>query len=116
MKHNQSLLFLLLLISKLVPAQGKFIIQPLHPKAGDTINFSYEPADSNDTVALAAKVYSYFYSHVYNPIYQVDDVPLNRKTKVLTGTINTDSSQNLLFVGFLQQNDFNSLFSNKGEG
>lgn len=67
MKHNQSLLFLLLLISKLVPAQGKFIIQPLHPTASDTINFSYEPADSNDTAALAAKIYSY-----YNHFYQVD--------------------------------------------
>ena len=111
MKHNQSLLFLLLLISKLVPAQGKFIIQPLHPTASDTINFSYEPADSNDTAALAAKIYSY-----YNHFNQVDDVPLNRKTKVLTGSIKTDSSQNLLFIGFSKQDDFNSLFQNKGEG
>lgn len=116
MKHNQFLLFLLLLISKLIPAQGNFSIEPLHPMAGDTINFSYESADANGTAGLDAKVYSYFYSPAYNYFCHVDDVPLNRKTKVLTGSIKTDSSQNLLFIGFSKENDFNSLFQNKGEG
>lgn len=119
MRCNQLLLIaFLLLLHAFAYTQGNFVYTPQHPKAGEVITFYYEPAGVNKTskVPIGAIAFSYFYNPDTYYLHHAEDIPLRVKGKKLTGTIKTDSSQNMVFIGFSADDTFNSSFQNHGEG
>jgi thiol-disulfide isomerase/thioredoxin len=80
----------------------------VNPKPGDKITFTYEPAgDIANTIKPVEGV-----------VYQtgkrgskVDDIVLERKAGIYTGTITTDTAMNFLYFGFTADKKFDNNFN-----
>ena len=85
----------------------KLTYTPEHPKAGDVITITYEPAGGVKTVE------GFYYPFPMKVETYTNDIVLTINSGQYTGTIRTDSSDNLLYLGFYTDRQ---LDNNKGEG
>ena len=99
---------LLLIVTVTAKSQKNFIYTPEKPKPGDKITFTYEPAgDIANTIKPVEGV-----------VYQMgkrgnkaDDIVLERKAGIYTGTITTDTAMNFLYFGFTADKKFDNNFN-----
>jgi thiol-disulfide isomerase/thioredoxin len=90
-------------------AQDNFSFTPQHPKAGDLITITYEPAG-----VLAGNlkfVDAAFYARGGKNI-STDDIVLKRIGRKFTGTVQTDTSNSLVYFGFSIDKQHDNNFNN----
>ncbi len=106
LKYSFSIAFFLYTL--MADAQKNFTLTPEKPIAGDLITISYEPA--GDIINTSHPVEGIVY--IFGSRGQAtDDIILKRSGKKFTGTIQTDSSQNFLFMGFSANKVFDNNFN-----
>jgi len=104
------ILFLFTIIAgTMAKAQQNFTFQPAHPKPGDTITVQYKPA--GDLVNIKEKVEAVFYLYCKDG-YRVkaDDLPLTKVGNSYIAKVCTDTSFNLVQLGFYVDKTFDNNF------
>jgi len=99
---------LLLIITVTAKSQKNFIYSPEKPKPGDKITFTYEPAGdiANTIKPVEGVVYQ-----MGKRANKADDIVLERKAGIYTGTITTDTAMNFLYFGFTADKKFDNNFN-----
>ena len=101
-----TMLFLLAAITTY--SQKNFSYTPQNPKAGDLISFTYEPA--GDLANTMEKVEAVVYI-TGSKGRKADDLPLTRNGKNYTGSIQTDTSQSFINIGFYVDKKYDNNFN-----
>ena len=100
---------LLLLIYAIIPvavfAQSNFSISPQHPKPGDLITISYEPAGAIAGTMKPVEGSYYMLGHQSLGFKNLaaDDLVMKREGKKYITTIQTDTASNFVYFGFFIQ-------------
>jgi thiol-disulfide isomerase/thioredoxin len=99
---------LLLIITVTANSQKNFTYTPDKPKPGDKITFTYEAAGdiANTTKPVEGVVYQ-----MGKRANKADDIVLERKGGIYTGTITTDTAMNFLYFGFTADKKFDNNFN-----
>src|SRR6188768_2332241 len=99
---------LLLITTVTAKSQNNFIYTPEKPKPGDKITLTYEPAGdiANTIKPVEGVVYQ-----MGKRANKADDIVLERKAGVYTGTITTDTAMNFLYFGFTADKKFDNNFN-----
>lgn len=92
-----------------VYSQNNFQFSPQNPKAGDVITITYTPAGDIADTQLPVEAIGYTLG---TKGWTTDDILLKREGKAYTGTVNTDTSQNFIFVGFSADKKFDNNYNN----
>lgn len=105
----RTLLFCLLFVAIQGSAQSRFTYSPEHPKAGDRITVTYEPAGALAGTMKPVEGVVYFSGRRQS----AEDLPLTRAGKSYSGTIKTDTAQDLVYLGFNADGQWDT---NNGDG
>ena len=89
-------------------AQKNFSVTPDKPQAGDLITISYEPAGDIINTTQTVEGIAYLFG---SGGQQTEDIMLKKTGKKYSGTIQTDTSQNFLFLGFSANKIFDNNFN-----
>ena len=105
MQNRKVLLAVLLLFSTAVFAQKNFTYTPDKPKPGDVIEFTYESSGdlANSVEPVQAIVYGF-----NGKSRTAEELVLKRKGYKYSGTITTDTSQNLINIAFFVDKKFDN--------
>lgn len=106
MRTWSTLFFLLVMF--IASGQKNFSYTPAHPKPGDVISFTYEPAGNiaNTLAPVEAAVFQ-----LGSKTQKADDLVLTRKAGKFTGSVVTDTSMNFLYFSFSSDNKFDNNFN-----
>ncbi len=100
----KSLLFIAFLFSAINSfAQKNLKYTPEHPQAGEPITITYTPA--NDLMGTKATVEGVVYT-VGGKSTNAHDISLKKSGNAYIGTVQTDTSDNFVFFGFLADGNF----------
>lgn len=102
------LIQLALMAGLLLSAQDNFTFTPIHPKPGDVIRISYQPA--GDIAYSKMKVEGVRYLYNSSGI-KADDLPLTRSGKSYEAIIVTDTSTNFIQIGFYTDKTFDNNYN-----
>jgi thiol-disulfide isomerase/thioredoxin len=102
-------LLLLLLAAITGYSQKKFSFTPEHPKPGDVIKITYEPAGDIANTILPVDAVVYQYNETGN--YKADDIALERNGNQFTGTVQTDPSRSFVSLSFASDKKFDNNFN-----
>jgi thiol-disulfide isomerase/thioredoxin len=88
--------------------QDNFTFTPIHPKPGDMIRITYQPAGdiANTKLKVEAVLYLYRSSGM-----KADDLPLTGSGKSYEASIATDTSTNFIQLGFYSDKTFDNNFN-----
>lgn len=105
----RKLLVLLLLVATLtVHSQKNFTYSPEHPKPGDVITFTYQPAGDIANTILPVEAVAYLWGERG---YKAEDIKLTKVADKFTGSIQTDASRNFVNFGFSAKDKFDNNFN-----
>lgn len=116
MPTKQISLLLFLLISVTAFTQNNFSYTPEHPRAGDLITITYEPAGALAGVLKKPEAAYYMLgnsesgSSVKN--IGADELMLSREGKKFTATVPTDTAANFIYFSFSSDGQFDNNFNN----
>ena len=105
---------LLLLVYAIIPVtvfgQSNFSISPRHPKPGDLVTISYEPAGAIAGTMKPVEGSFYMLGHQVPGFKNLaaDDLVMKREGKKYITTIQSDTASNFIYFGF----SGNKLFDN----
>ncbi len=88
--------------------QDNFTFTPVHPKPGDVIRITYQPAGdiANTKIKVEAVLYLYRGSGM-----KADDLPLTGSGKSYEASIATDTSTNFIQLGFYSDKTFDNNYN-----
>jgi peroxiredoxin len=114
MRIYKIFLSLFLILNTSVYSQKNFSYLPEHPKPGDIITFTYEPAGAimGTLNPVEASYYMVSYTTTGFKNMAADDIKLNRSGSKYTGTITTDTAANFVYFGFSSKDQFDNNFNN----
>src|SRR3954465_5742094 len=110
MRIYKIFLSLFLILNTSVYSQKNFSYLPEHPKPGDIITFTYEPAGAimGTLNPVEASYYMVSYTTTGFKNMAADDIKLNRSGSKYTGTITTDTAANFVYFGFSSKDQFDN--------
>ena len=108
MLTRKILSFLFLLSAITVYSQKNFQFSPEKPKAGDLITFTYEPAGDIAGTLLPVEGVAYILG---DKGQATDDIIFKRDGKKYTGSIQTDASQNFVYLAFTADKKFDNNYN-----
>ena len=108
MVNKSFLLIGFILFAVSIHAQKNFVFSPEKPKAGAVIEFSYEPA--GDIATSTAPVELVVYSNGSKGLVVLEPV-LTKQGRKYSGSIQTDTSHNFLYLGFNVDGIFDNNFN-----
>ena len=108
MNIKKTLVLLVMLFSLTGYAQKNFSVNPAKPKAGDVITFTYVPSGgiANTLNTVEGVVYT-----LGSKGLSADDIVLKNEGGKYSGSVKTDTSNNLVFFGFSANKIFDNNFN-----
>ena len=98
MKLNKILITLLLFVTVSSYGQRNFTFTPEKPQAGEPITITYIPSGLITNTSEPLEVIAYRISDSNGE--SVDEIQMKRSGQSFSGTVNTDTSSNLVFLKF----------------
>jgi peroxiredoxin len=108
MMKKMLLVTLALFACFIASSQDNFTYTPVHPKPGDVIRITYQPAGDLANTKFIVEGVRYLYSGAG---MKADDLPLTRSGKSYEATIITDTSTNFIQLGFYSEKTFDNNYN-----